>query len=264
MVAKWSQNGRKMDGKQGKFAVILHRIFKIKTMKPLSVIAIGTAYANYRKAKRTYQALKEADQATIDALNLRDAYLRLPKLESEYEAAQANKRYEQLISELEADERDVTGKLASVEVTPVVRIGSLNGKYCHASISLVFKNLSDDKSYRIHDVKADANVFGSFLRGSVAESSIDFNLDPLTCREIALAKTTCELDELVKEQLKADICEALGKKLFSSCVGLKVSIAGAASADIQFKYGSAQSYAGNAPATYPHEIGVLRYVGEAY
>lgn len=240
-------------------------------MKTISLIAIGTAFANYVKAKKAYQSAKEADQATIDALNLRDNYLRFPKLE-ELEAEKGKKAIEdfydnyqsEVIAQLEADERDSTGKIANVEVTPVVRIGSINGKYCNATISLVFKNLSEDRYYRIYDVIAEANVLGTFLHGSMSESKADFNLDPLSSKEIVLEKTTCELDENVKEQLKADICEALGKKLFSSCIALKVSIAGSASADIQFKYGSGKTYAGNEPATYNNQIGILRYVGEGY
>ena len=246
----------------------MHRILKFNTMQPLSIIAIGAAFANYRKAKAAYLAAKEADQATIDALNLRDSYLRLPEAEeAEQKAFEQEKQdnyYSQMIKQLEADERDATGKLQSVEVTPVVRIGNLEGKYCKCGISLVFKNISETNTYRISNIKADANVLGAFLRGSVVESDVDFVLDPLSYKEITLDKTTCEMDKDTLAQIKADISAALGKKLFSSCYALKVSLAGAASADVEFTYGSGSSYAGGTKTTYPNEIGVLRYVGEAY
>lgn len=304
MVAKWAQNGRKLDALVLKFAVILHRILKFNTMQPLSIIAIGAAFANYRKAKAAYLAAKEADQATIDALNLRDSYLRMPEAE-EKERAEAKQAfvddyYSQMIEQLEADERDATGKPQSIEVTPVVRIGNLEGKYCKCGISLVFKNISETNTYRISGVgdpsdedltsliitansqnsnnnsnnsnnsykvtglKADANVFGTFLRGSVVESDVDFILEPLSYKEISFKKTICEMDKDTLAQLKADICAALGKKLFSSCYALKVSLAGAASVDVEFVYGSGKTYAGLTPATIPNQIGVLRYVGEAY
>ena len=268
MVAKWAQNGRKLDALVLKFAVILHRILKFNTMQPLSIIAIGAAFANYRKAKAAYLAAKEADQATIDALNLRDSYLRLPEAEeAEQKAFEQEKQdnyYSQMIEQLEADERDAAGKLQSVEVTPVVRIGNLEGKYCKCGISLVFKNISETNTYRISNIKADANVLGVFLRGSVVESNIDFVLDPLSYKEITLDKTICEMDKDTLAQLKADISGALNKKLFSSCYALKVSLAGAASADIEFTYGSGSSYAGATRTNYANQIGVLRYVGEAY
>ena len=271
-------------------------------MQPLSIIAIGTALVNYRKAKNAYLAAKEADQATIDALNLRDSYLRMPEAE-EKERAEAKEAfkddyYTKMIAELEADERDEKGELSSVQITPVVRIGNLEGKYCKCGISLVFKNLSENNTYRISGIsalssgelaetiinansntnsqnsnnnspsitglKADANVLGTFLRGSIVESDVDFILEPLSYKEISFKKTTCEMDKDTLAQIKEDICAALGKKLFSSCYALKVSLAGAASVDVELLYGSGTTYAGRTPAVYRNKIGVLRYVGEAY
>ena len=219
-------------------------------MSPISFLAIGTAFANFFKAKKAYEDALEEQQTILEAVNIQQDY--------------KDERDEQYENLMDKSENEITsdGRLQAVSISPIVKVGNLVGNIFRAQLCLVFTNTSSNRSYNIRNLKANARVFGEALRGYMPTASYNFNLNAGETKEIELVGAKTSLDGATLEKLRNSICAAAGKKLITSCP--KINIDGIADADVEFYYGSGTTYAGNQRATYRNCKGLLRYMGEAF
>ena len=219
-------------------------------MSILSYLAIGGAFANYRKAKKAYDEAKAEEQAALSAINL----------SSDYEAKR-DEQYEQLLQQ-GTTESDGNSRLQNVQVAAIIRVGNLVGSFFKANISLIFSNTSKTASYNIFGIKAQGNILGEYLRGYEASTNVTINLKAGESKEIELGGASTSLDGATLDKLRNTICEACGKKLITSCQ--KINIQNIGYADVEFKYGSGTTYAGETRAAYRGIPCVVRYCGEAF
>lgn len=218
-------------------------------MNPLSFIAIGTAFANFFKAKKKYEDALAEQQTILEAVNLPQDY--------------KDERDEQYENLMDKPENDTTsdGRLQAISISPIVKVGNLVGNIFRVQLSLVFTNKSSDRSYNIRNIKANARILQEGVRGYYPSAQYNFNLKAGETKEIEFAGAQTSLDGASREELKNAICVAAGKKLITSCP--KTNVPDIASADVEFEY-SGMSYAGSQRATYRQCNGLLRYMGEAF
>lgn len=236
-------------------AVILRQ--KTEDMK-LGLFAIGTAWLNYRKAKAEYEALEEKQQALQAAV---DTY-NMEKYE-DYDERQDAKAY-----------KEETHNPGGLEVSTVLRVGNLVGKYMRVRGSVVMSNTSD-KPIRIIAVEARWFIFSNYVYiieslTSAEESTqhvmVNKTIQPGETLEVELQKGISSLvnekGEILLGQLRDAICTAAGKKLITSCP--KINVEGLETANFRVWWGNGiNEYV--SPSYYVNgQPGVLRYMGEAY
>ena len=224
-------------------------------MNILSLIGTGAAFANYRKAKAQFDALKEQQDGLAAAVQTYNY-----------------NKYNDYAENVQVDTKPFDA-MDGVQVSTILRVGNLVGKYkFHAKPSVVLSNTSDS-SYFIQSVSARTSIFGlavtvytgSALNPTTQPQSVSVNktLNPNETMEVELpgGYAVFDTDDLAK--LRQLICEAAGKRLITSCP--KLSITGSAEkANVDIFWKTSESSSDTKEYWRNDLSGVLRYCGEAY
>ena len=255
-------------------------------MNILGLIGTGAAFVNYRKAKNELAELTARKDTLCTALGTYQQYADQQKRDAEERLLYD---YEQSIIAAEAA-IDYVDNPSDLQVTSVLRVGNLVGKYYRAQCSLVFSNTSD------HDYYVGFGEVECYFKDAIFATGIwesNFNYKNKWTRipagqtvEIGYSKTVYKANEQLDE-LRQYICNYCGKKLITSCP--KVSIDDMVeSATILFRWvtdidnvpedegdviNRNEVYNGGdvkrkwtvaKTACYRNKPGVLRYCGEAF
>lgn len=218
-------------------------------MNFFGLIGTGAAFANYRKAKKEYDEVKEQQevlQAAVTTYTQRRDMMFDDEEDSSYDTNNGN------------------APLDGVLATTILRIGNLVGQLCRVQVSVVLTNTTD-KPYIITSAEAATRVFGAVI-GTQNEQSTKTNirLEPGDTIEVVLPGTIAQVDKSVYDKLISTICDSAGKALITSCP--KLNINGIETADLAFTYtrGGQASGVGTFRARYINQPGTLRYCGEAF
>ncbi len=216
-------------------------------MNPLSIIGTGVAFANYRKAKNTLDALVEKKEA----------------LEAAVKSYYEGQRYDMMNEVLDVTIKDNTVTYPDgVKVSSILRVGNLVGKLMRAKISLVVTNTSAN-TYVISNPSVSCFILGvgvGLKDGDMPQESIV--LKPGQTIEISSKNSIAGFeDESMMAKLRDLICKEAGKKLITSCPKLNVS--DAETADIYFEW-TTEGNKEQKVATWLKVPGVLRYCMEAF
>ena len=253
-------------------------------MAGLGLIGAGVALLNYRKAQANLEEVKERRDTIITGLKTYQQYLE-DLNEWQQEVA--------LQKELDAIKVDEVNNPDGLQVTTILRVANLVGKYYKAKISVLFSNTTKDQVFQIEEVSSTcyfedkAIASADYVYPTVEElnknyipvtegESYDFwkrkhkldtiLIDPGQTVEKEFDAQTYKLPELAKE-MRDYITAYCGKSLITSCP--KVSIDNKIeNANIMFTWRNAKSGSNDLgsekykTAVYRAKPGVLRYCGE--
>lgn len=195
-------------------------------MNELGIIGTAAAYANYRRAKADYEALKEQQDGLVAAVQ-----------------SYNNSKYDEYINRQEGDPVDF---MPGVKMTTILRVGNLVGDLFRVQASVVLSNTSSE-TYRINSVAADCRVLGCivvplsyYTKNPIPQQkAVNKSLAPGDTMVINLPSGISALYNEKKENINGElrdlICDAAGKKLITSCP--KISIEGGVTADIRVDWG---------------------------
>ena len=273
----WAIYGLFMGGTCQKKAVILHRNLKVSNfMNGLRIIGTAAAYLNYRKAKAEYEALQEQADTILAAVgtytNLFDHYNK-------------HKGDVLLPDDSWMDEKAKENKIPEdIQVSTVLKVSYMVGKWCNGKVSVVMTNTSDTKSYFISTIKAvcsieelPVNLFynvaltnkkASQLNPEARSQKADYILKPGETKEFEFVTGKTQIlnadGESEMERVRKIICDAAGKKLITSCP--KINIDGVETAFVNFFWSDITEREEELKATnecWFYELpGVLRYCME--
>ena len=209
-------------------------------MTGLGIIGTAAAYANYRSAKAEYEALKEQQEGLVAAIQT-------------YNSSKYDESYERYA---ETPDNAIPSEM---KTTTILRVGNLVGSLFRYEASVVFSNISSDKTYHIKRVGVKCAVFGVITDDKPIVC--DKTIAPGETAEIILPKKLSKGTGDFMSKLRDLICKAAGKSLITSCP--KISIEGVEKANIKVTY-TVDGEEQEKTYFYNEKPGVLRYCGEAY
>ena len=178
-------------------------------MATLGIIGTAAAWLNLRNAKKELASLEEQQaglQAAIQTYNFN----------------KWNEFYDKTIKVERDDDPD------GVEITTLLRVGNIVGKYMRARASVILTNTSSDRYY-IHSVAADIRVQGYpiVIPDAKQEVRVDKWLEPGETKEIQLPGGITSLVDadgnIVLWSLRDAICAICGKSLITSCPKISIT-----------------------------------------
>lgn len=259
---------------------------KTSKMTGFGLIGAGAALLNYRKVKANLEEVEELRDTIITGLKTYQQYM-----EELNEWQQEIK----LQAELDAIKVDEVNNPDGLQVTTILRVANLVGRYYKAKISVLFSNTTKDQVFQIEEISStcyfENQVIASedyvYLTADEVKNSMPYILvftkemyekwkrqnaldtiliNPGQTVERGFDTQTYKIPELA-EKMRDYITEYCGTRLITSC--LKVSIDNKIeNANIMFTWRNAKSgdYALDSEkyktAQYRAKPGVLRYCGE--
>ena len=217
-------------------------------MNILSTIVTAIAVVKYMKVLKEYNT----------AANENDENKELVMLAIETYQTQQNKLKDKYETKIET-ETDGNSRLSSIQVSYILRVGNLVGKYCNAQMTLVISNTSTDRTYYLSEFKAQPTIKG-YLAGTIFKNTNTIYIRPTETVEVPFGRMV--LANFDMDMLRNLVCEKAGKKLITSCP--KTTIEGVTTADIEFEYVGEGKAGVPTRAIYNGVDGILRYCGEAF
>lgn len=252
-------------------------------MTGFGLIGTGAALLNYRKAQANLEEVKERRDTIITGLKTYQQYLEeLNEWQEEIK----------LQAELDAIKVDEVNNPEGLQVTTILRVANLVGKYYKAQISVLFSNTAKDKVFQVEEIsstcyfKDQAVMSADYTYPTREELSkylgvmdqetyeyykkkhpLDYILiKPGQTAEKAFDAETYKIPELAKE-MRDYITAYCGKSLITSCPKVNIDDK-VENANILFtwrmhdvKTGEIDEYKYKT-AVYRAKPGVLRYCGE--